>query len=152
MFISFHHLAVLNLVDDIDIDCDNKIKNLSCIYVNIYFSNNYYKVQILKKKTCLHICGDVKLFNKLNIKMCYKTCVKLFYLKRGIGEDTEGWGSLGRVAITLLNFKERNMAKLSKHSWYNRDEMKFKISYLFQRNPSSKVKTMWVQLVALKVL
>lgn len=84
--------------------------------------------------------------------MCYKTCVKLFYLKRGIGEDTEGWGSLGRVAITLLNFKERNMAKLSKHSWYNRDEMKFKISYLFQRNPSSKVKTMWVQLVALKVL
>ena len=46
MFISFHHLAVLNLVDDIDIDCDNKIKNLSCIYVNIYFSNNYYKVQI----------------------------------------------------------------------------------------------------------
>lgn len=30
--------------------------------------------------------------------------------------------------------------------------MKFKRPYLFQRNPSSKVQTMWVQLVALKVL
>lgn len=84
--------------------------------------------------------------------MCYKTCVELFYLKRGIGGDTEGWGRIGRVAIPLLNFKERNMEKLSKHIWYNRDEMKFKRPYLFQRNPSSKAKTMWVQLVALKVL
>lgn len=84
--------------------------------------------------------------------MCYKTCVKLFYLKRGIGGDTEGWGNIGRVAIPLLNLKERNMEKLSKHIWYNRDEMKFKRPCLFQRNPSSKVKTMWVQLVALKVL
>lgn len=36
--ISFHHLAVLNLVDDSDIDCDNQIKkNLVYLCKYLFF-------------------------------------------------------------------------------------------------------------------